>query len=158
MGPEPQGLNLRHATLQDLDAIAANNIATAWETEQRIIDPGIARKGVTVVLTDPTKGFYLLAVERGIIAGQCMVTYEWSDWRNGTFWWIQSVYVRKAWRERGIFSLLFHALEKEAKNRTDVVGIRLYVDQENTTARAAYRARGMKEARYILYEIDFTLD
>jgi len=151
-------LLLRRANPADAGIITENNRATAWETEGRELDPGIARRGVVAVLNDPSRGFYLVAEESGAIVGQCMVTFEWSDWRCGFFWWIQSVYVRKDCRHRGIFSRIYRAVEEEARAREDVVGLRLYVDAENLAAREAYRFVGMHEARYVMCELDFTLE
>ncbi|RXE56075.1 GCN5 family acetyltransferase [Methanoculleus taiwanensis] len=151
-------LLIREANPTDAEILAENNRATAWETEERELDPVLARKGVEAVLDDPSRGFYLVAEEDGGIVGQCMVTFEWSDWRCGFFWWIQSVYVRKDWRQRGIFSRIYRAVEGEARAREDVVGLRLYVDADNLTARRAYRSAGMQEARYVMFEVDFTLE
>lgn len=158
MRPTSQGVILRHATPRDLPAIAANTVAFIWETEHRAADPATVRRGVGAMLADPAGGFYLMAEERGVAAGQCMVTSQWSDWRNGTFWWIQNAYVRKSWRRRGIFSQLVRAVENEARNRPDVIGIRLLTPEENTAARAACVQYGMKEARYALFEIETTTD
>ncbi len=151
-------LLLRRAKPADTEILAENNRATAWETEGRELDPIVARSGVEAVLNDPTKGLYLVAENTNGIVGQCMVTFEWSDWRCGFFWWIQSVYVRKDCRQRGVFSRLYRAVEDEARARNDVVGLRLYVDADNLTARRAYRFAGMHEARYVMFEVDFTLE
>jgi GNAT superfamily N-acetyltransferase len=149
-------VHVRHAEPDDAAVIAGNNRATARETEGWDLDPATARQGVEALLDNPSRGFFLLAEVGGQVVGQCMVTYEWSDWRNGDFWWIQSVYVREEFRRLGIFASLYRAIEAEAKDRPDVVGIRLYVDRENRTAQEAYRGVGMQEARYLLFEVDFT--
>ncbi len=151
-------LILRRAGPEDAKAIAENNRATAWETEGRELDPATAQAGVDAVLADPCRGFYLVLEEEGRILGQCMVTYEWSDWRCGFFWWIQSVYVQEGARRRGIFGRLYRHVEEEARARSDVTGLRLYVDADNLTAQEAYRAAGMREARYVMFEVDFTLE
>lgn len=151
-------LILRYAGQEDAETIAENNRATAWETEGRELDPATARAGADAVLVDPSRGFYLVAEEDGRILGQCMVTYEWSDWRCGVFWWIQSVYVRKDARRRGIFRRIYRYVEEEARARPDVAGLRLYVDADNLTAQEAYRTAGMREARYVMFEVDFTLE
>ncbi|MDN7024275.1 GNAT family N-acetyltransferase [Methanoculleus sp. FWC-SCC1] len=151
-------LILRRAVAEDAGTIAENNRATARETEGRDLDPATARAGVDAVLADPCRGFYLVAAEEGRILGQCMVTYEWSDWRCGFFWWIQSVYVQEGARRRGVFRRIYRQVEREARARPDVAGLRLYVDAENVTAQEAYRAAGMEEARYVMFEVDFTLE
>ena len=86
-----------------------------------------------------------------------MITYEWSDWRNGTFWWIQSVYVQPEYRERGIFRSLYRYIESIARNRGDVCGLRLYVDQSNKRAQQTYEALGMKHSHYQIMDTDFVL-
>jgi GNAT superfamily N-acetyltransferase len=150
-------LLVRRAQPADMEIIAGNNRATAWETEERELDPAVARRGVEAVLNDPSKGFYLVAEDAGGIVGQCMVTLEWSDWRCGFFWWIQSVYVRKDCRHRGVFSRIYRTVEETARAQEDVVGLRLYVDADNHAAWRAYRSVGMHEARYVMFELDFTL-
>lgn len=113
-------------------------------------------KGVEAVLSDPSKGFYLIVEENGRIVGQCLITSEWSDWRNGFFWWIQSVYVDMDLRGKGIFSSIFEKVRKMAGERKDVVGFRLYVDRENASARNVYSRLGIKESRYSMHEMDMT--
>jgi GNAT superfamily N-acetyltransferase len=146
---------IRRAGRDDARAITAHNIAMARETEGRVLDPDRARRGVEMVLRDATRGFYLLAECGGRVIGQCMVTYEWSDWRCGDFWWIQSVYVDREWRRTGVFSRLYRALVQDARSRSDVVGIRLYVDRENHGAQDVYRSLGMPEAHYTLFDLEF---
>ncbi len=147
--------NIRPAKPRDVDAIAENNRAMARETEGRELDRELSRRGVEAVIRDPARGFYLLAEHAGEVVGQCMVTFEWSDWRCGTFWWIQSVYVHGEWRCRGIFRQLYGELAVQARSRPDVVGLRLYVRRENSPAQAAYRSAGMEETRYTVFEVDF---
>ncbi|MDI6875715.1 MAG: N-acetyltransferase [Methanomicrobiales archaeon] len=148
-------ITVRPAGIRDIETIAENNRAMARETEGRELDPPIVRRGVEAVIRDPARGFYLLAEHEGEVVGQCMVTFEWSDWRCGTFWWIQSVYVRGEWRRRGIFRRLFGTLAAQARSRPDVAGLRLYVRRENRAAQAAYRSAGMEETRYAMFETVF---
>ena len=148
-------IHLRRATHRDTAVIAAHNHSMAMESEQKTLDPAIAFPGVERLIQDPSRGFYLLAEEGGRIVGQCMITYEWSDWRNGTFWWIQSVYVVPEKRRKGIFTTLLRHLEEEAYRQQDVVGIRLYVDCTNTAATDTYRSLGMTETRYRIFEREF---
>jgi ribosomal protein S18 acetylase RimI-like enzyme len=149
-------ITIRPAVPSDAPAIAANNRATALETEGWAIDPGTALAGARAILEEPARGFYLVAVDGdGAVVGQCMVTYEWSDWRSGDFWWIQSVYVRPGCRRQGIFARLYRTVEAMAEARPDVTGLRLYVEAENTTAQAAYARLGMRRAPYVLLERDY---
>lgn len=127
------------------------------ETEQRRLDPDCVRPGVAALLNDPTKGIYFVAETDGSIAGQLLITYEWSDWRNGNFWWIQSVYVAEPFRGRGVFRALFDHVHALAKARKDVCGLRLYMDAHNTRARQAYERLGLKRTNYEVFEIDFVL-
>jgi ribosomal protein S18 acetylase RimI-like enzyme len=150
-------LEIRRATTNDWELIAAHNAAMAFETEGKRLQPETLRPGTQALLRDERKGFYLLAESDGHVVGQLMVTYEWSDWRNGDFWWIQSVYVRPEARRQGAYRSLYEHLFNEAKQRPDVVGVRLYVAKSNATAQAAYRALGMGESEYDLFEVDFVL-
>jgi GNAT superfamily N-acetyltransferase len=133
----------------------------AWETEKRRLDPQRVSQGVATLLNDPAKGTYFIAeVESGgrhVIAGQLLITYEWSDWRNGTFWWIQSVYVVEEFRGSGIFTTLFNHVQGLAKARADVCGLRLYVDAHNAKARQTYERLGMNKTEYEFFELDFVL-
>src|SRR6266705_3348374 len=104
-------ITIRAATLSDTAVVADFNLRMAWETEQRRLDISRVQAGVTALLSDSAKGTYFLAeAEKDgatVVAGQLLITYEWSDWRNGNFWWIQSVYVAEEFRARGIFRALF---------------------------------------------------
>jgi ribosomal protein S18 acetylase RimI-like enzyme len=86
-----------------------------------------------------------------------MITYEWSDWRNGNFWWIQSVYVRPDARGRGVFRRLYQAVEEAARKSGESCGLRLYVEGENERAQRVYEGLGMKSTSYRFYEVDFVL-
>jgi len=145
-------ITLRAAQPRDREAIVAFNAALAVETERLELIPEVLRAGVTAVLGDPTKGFYLVAERAGRIVGQLMVTLEWSDWRNGNWWWIQSVYVAPDFRRQGVFRALFEEIATRAR-REGARGLRLYVERENQRAQATYSALGMKYARYELYEL-----
>jgi len=90
--------------------------------------------------------------------GQLMITYEWSDWRNGMFWWIQSVYVRPEDRGKGVFALLYGHILAETKRRGGIAGLRLYVDHQNTRAQDTYTKLGMKKSEYEMFELDFVLE
>ena len=141
--------------------IADFNARLAWETEHRQLDLGRLTQSVAALLADPAKGTYFVAESpadgTNAVTGQLLITYEWSDWRNGTFWWIQSVYVRKESRGRGIFRALFEHVKKLAQQREDVCGLRLYMEAGNIVARKAYARLGMKPTEYELFETDFVL-
>jgi GNAT superfamily N-acetyltransferase len=114
--------------------------------------------GVTALLKDPAKGIYFIAECAGTPAGQLLVTYEWSDWRNGNFWWIQSVYVAEAFRGRGIFRALFDHVQAQARSSNDVCGLRLYVETNNSRAQKIYGRLGMKKTDYEMFQTDFILN
>jgi GNAT superfamily N-acetyltransferase len=119
------------------------------------LNPEVSLRGVDAVLRDPTLGFYLLAESEGRIVGQLQITFEWSNWRNAFFWWIQSVYVTPEVRRQGVFRMLYGHVSEMAKNREDVLGLRLYVHEENRAAIEVYLRLGMKHPGYRMLEIDF---
>lgn len=145
-------LRIRPATLADTATIVGFNARLAAETEDKALDQETLTAGVGRVLADERLGRYFVAELDGEVVGQMMVTYEWSDWRNGTIWWIQSVYVDKGARRSGVFSRLYASLEKAAREAADVVGIRLYVENENGRAQATYRALDFVEPGYRVME------
>ncbi|GJQ21610.1 MAG: hypothetical protein HBSIN02_19650 [Bacteroidia bacterium] len=150
-------IQIRQARPEDAPLIAQYNAFMALETENRVLDQDTLRKGVETVLTNPVCGVYYLAEIDGRLAGQLMITYEWSDWRNGTFWWIQSVYVREEYRQKGVFKALYRFVESQARSKPDVCGLRLYVEHDNAKAKRIYENLGMKKTAYELYELDFVL-
>ena len=151
----PTPIHIRVATPSDAAFLVESNIAMAAETEGMPLDPATVGPGVAAVLADSSLGFYLVAEIDGLPAGQLMVTYEWSDWRNGLWWWIQSVYVRHEYRRRGVYSALHRHVAEEAREAGGVCGLRLYVEQENTTAQQVYRSLDMYPTRYYMYEVEF---
>jgi len=148
-------ITVRIAAVADVDAVAANNAAIARETEGRRLDPDTLRTGVARVLSDPTRGVYYLAEIGGRVVGQLLITREWSDWRNGWFWWIQSVFVAPEARRAGIYRVLHEHVKAEASRQTDVCGLRLYVEGENTRAQRVYERLGMRRTTYQLYELEW---
>jgi len=154
---QSMNINIRPATVADTAVIARFNALIAAETEHITLDEGRLQKGVAALLKDSSKGLYFLAEMNDLAVGQLMITYEWSDWRNGTFWWIQSVYVEAHARETGVFKSLFEYIHSLASRRPDVCGLRLYVDENNARARQTYARLGMKESHYRMYELDFVL-
>jgi GNAT superfamily N-acetyltransferase len=148
-------LLIRRAKLADLEKIVDFNIQMAKETEERILEKNVTRKGVKAVLNNESKGFFLLAEENkgeNEICGQLMITYEWSDWRNKNFWWIQSVFVDKNYRNKKVFSKLFKSVTKMALSEKGVGGVRLYVEKHNNSAKQVYESLGMKKTPYEIYE------
>jgi GNAT superfamily N-acetyltransferase len=149
---------VRDATPADLDTLVAFNRAMARETEGRDLDADLLRTGTDAVLRDPARGRYLVVEDGdGAPLGQLLITTEWSDWRNGWFWWIQSVYVRPEARGRGVYRRLHREVERLARDRGNVVGLRLYVATENRAAQAVYAAVGMSAADYRMFETDWVL-
>ncbi len=146
---------IRDASPADTEVIARFNSAMASETEGRPLDATTIRGGVIAVLENRSRGRYWVAETDGQIIGQLMVTYEWSDWRNGMFWWIQSVYVDPAHRRRGVFSALYRHVESLASSAPDVCGLRLYVERDNRRAQKAYQALGMVNPNYLVMEAMF---
>jgi len=134
--------------------IADFNQRLAAETEDLRLEPDRIEPGVAAVLKDPAKGIYYVAEMAGEIVGQVMITYEWSDWRNGMMWWLQSVYVLPQSRQQGVFRLLFQHVESLARGRTDVCALRLYMHADNTRARQSYERLGMKHTKYEVFELD----
>ena len=141
------------ATTEDVAAIAQFNIAMAAETEDLALDPQTVHAGVAAVVSDDRRGFYLVARSDGKAVGSLMITYEWSDWRNGNLWWIQSVYVVPSARKQGIFRLLYDNVISLAKQSGDAAGVRLYVEKDNRGAQEVYGKLGMSETAYRVFEI-----
>lgn len=149
-------LSIRPATIADADLVARWNIQLAEESEDKTLAPEVLAAGVRQVLADPHKGRYFIATVDGQPVGQTMVTYEWSDWRNGWIWWIQSVFVKAEFRRRGIYRALHNHVAATARQSGKVVGLRLYVEQNNTIAREVYENCGLRPAGYLVYERMFS--
>lgn len=143
-------VTVRDATRADVPLIAAWNIAMALETENYALDESTVVAGVGGIFDHPERGFYLVATVDGTPAGSLMTTREWSDWRNGEFWWVQSVYVAPEFRRRGVYRSLYSDLKQ--RGATQACGYRLYVERENDTAQETYRRMGMHETHYRLFE------
>jgi ribosomal protein S18 acetylase RimI-like enzyme len=143
---------IRKAERKDASVIAKYNIAMALETEDKILDPELVNKGVLGLFDRPQAGFYIVAEVDDEIAGCLMITTEWSDWRNGMFWWVQSVYVAPDFRRQGLYSTLYLSIKEMAKDESDVCGFRLYVDKDNTPAQKTYEKLGMIPLHYLMYE------
>jgi GNAT superfamily N-acetyltransferase len=154
-------VEVRIASGSDLDVLVNFSAAMAMETEGRRLDRTRLRRGVDAVLESTERGFYVVGERHDLgsctVVGQLLVTYEWSDWRNATFWWIQSVYVHTAWRRQGVYRRMHRHVLDMARARQDVCGVRLYVDEHNETAQQVYRRVGLLPAGYLVFEEDFVL-
>jgi ribosomal protein S18 acetylase RimI-like enzyme len=145
-------LILRRATPADAAVIAEFNRQLAQETEGKTLDEETLSAGVAAVLADPLRGLYFIAESEGAVVGQLMITTEWSDWRNGWIWWIQSVYVRKEARRQGVFRALYMHVEAAARAAPQVAGLRLYVERDNHAAQQTYLGLGMERTGYLVLE------
>lgn len=149
---ETELVTIRQATLVDAGVIAQFNIRMAAETEGLTLAESVINAGVRNLIQHPDYGFYLVAEKSALVVGSLMITFEWSDWRNGLFWWIQSVYVRPEFRRLGIYRQLYEYVKIQAHQQTGICGFRLYVAAENKNAQDAYRKLGMHETHYHFFE------
>ena len=151
---------IRPARLEDAQVIADYNNGIAEETEDKSLDMTTLLAGVKQILSRSELGRYYVAVvgegDDEEVIGQLMITFEWSDWRNGLFWWIQSVYVHSEYRRQGVFRALYEHVREEAKGEAGVCGLRLYVEHENKRAQNSYVNMGMKGAGYEIFEEDWS--
>jgi ribosomal protein S18 acetylase RimI-like enzyme len=145
-------MRIRLARRADAPAIVGFNAAMALETEGKRLLPEVIGAGVRALLRSPNAGFYVLAETKVQVVGALMITKEWSDWRNGTFWWIQSVYVRPEFRRQGVYRRLYRHVQGMAAKDKRVCGFRLYVERENRRAQKTYRSLGMEKTRYLVFE------
>lgn len=146
-------MNIRRAEARDAEIIASFNEAMATETEDKPLNPTVIRRGVARLMARPHYGFYLVAEnDAGVAVGCLMITFEWSDWRDGLIWWIQSVYVAPTVRRQGVYTALYQKARELAADDPDVIGFRLYVETENERAQATYENLGMQRCPYHLYE------
>jgi ribosomal protein S18 acetylase RimI-like enzyme len=143
---------IRQALSQDAEELIAFNINMARETEGVELDPAVIGAGVRTMIDNPQMGFYLVVELDNGIQASLMVTSEWSDWRNGMFWWIQSVYVRPQYRRQGLYRELYARVRELAEQEPSVCGFRLYVDRDNTAAQKTYQSLGMEETGYRIFE------
>ncbi len=153
MNPPP--IQICEGRAEDAPIIAEYNQRMALETEGKELDSETVGKGVEQGLRQPEKCRYFVAEVRGLVIGQAMVTYEWSDWRNGDLWWVQSVYVHPDHRRQGVFTKLYQHIETLARNDARVRGLRLYVEEDNAAGQTVYKKLGMSHAGYHVYESEF---
>jgi GNAT superfamily N-acetyltransferase len=145
-------IKIRKATVTDIPTLVVFQMGLALESENVILDQGILATGLKALFDDPTKGYYNIAEEDGEPVGCYMVTYEWSDWRNGMVLWLQSVYVREAWRKKGVFRQMYDNLVDVISKDPGLRGLRLYVDKSNERAMKTYEKMGMDGSHYTVYE------
>lgn len=143
---------VRPARAEEASVLVDFQLRMAAETEDLGLDPATLTGGVAAVFADSTRGRYWVATRSGQIVGGLLVTNEWSDWRNGTVWWIQSVFVEPEWRGRGVYRALYEDLRARVESDSELKGIRLYVDLGNHGAQRAYERLGMSREHYHLYE------
>jgi len=159
----PTHLTVRQASLADLEILTEFSATMAWETERRSLDRTRLRLGIQSVIQQSERGLYFVADLQQdrqadtVIVGQLLITYEWSDWRNAQFWWIQSVFVHPAWRRQGIYRHMHCTILSMAHARADVCGVRLYVEAGNRIAKQVYQRVGLCPSTYEVYESDFVL-
>jgi GNAT superfamily N-acetyltransferase len=145
-------IRIRDADVTDAGDIAAFQRAMARETEEVELDAGVVDRGVRAVFDDPARGRYFVAEGEGRVIASLLITYEWSDWRNGNVWWIQSVYVRPEFRRRGVYAQMYDEVKSVVARDPNIRGIRLYVDRRNTPAQDVYRRCGMNGEHYLVFE------
>lgn len=143
---------IRQANITDSASIVEFQLAMALETEQLQLHEPTVIKGVASVFADPSKGIYYVAETDGKVVGSLLTTFEWSDWRNGTVLWVQSVYVRPEFRKKSIFSRLYKHIQEKVVSNSNLRGIRLYADKTNTSAHGVYEHLGMTAEHYQMYE------
>ncbi len=143
---------IRKAKKDDAGQIAAFQLDMAQETESLQLDKNIVDRGVAQVFSDPSKGTYYVSEKKGRVIASLMTTYEWSDWRNGTVLWIQSVYVLPEFRGNGVYKKMYRHIQQLVEQDEQLKGIRLYVDQSNTRAQQVYQKLGMTAEHYQLFE------
>ncbi|HRY31851.1 MAG TPA: GNAT family N-acetyltransferase [Bacteroidales bacterium] len=145
-------ITVREATIADIAVIKDFQMRMAAESEGLLLDPEVLAQGIKAVFTDRQKGVYYVAGSADRVIASLMITREWSDWRNGWVWWIQSVYVDQAYRGTGVFRRMYMFLQDKAHCDPDIRGLRLYVDKGNLPAMAVYEALGMNGEHYRVFE------
>jgi GNAT superfamily N-acetyltransferase len=145
-------IHVRPARQEDVSLMVRWQMAMALETEDKPLDEAVLTRGIQRAFEDAQKGRYFIAEIEGRPAGTLMLTWEWSDWRDGWWWWIQSVFVDETFRRRGVYRALYAHVLAQAEADPEVRGIRLYVEQENSSARRTYEFLGMQHPGYVMYE------
>ena len=145
-------ISIRPSRYSEIDAIADFQIRLAQETENIVLDKQLVSTGIEALFADPAKGIYYVAEFQDEIIGCFLITYEWSDWRNGMVWWLQSVYVAESVRKQGVFKKVYEYLIDTISSDPTIIGLRLYVDKSNTRAQKVYQSLGMNGDHYTVFE------
>ncbi len=145
-------IDYREARPSDVSVIVDFQVIMARETEELDLDREVCTRGVLALFDNPSLGRYFLAESDGEVIASLMITYEWSDWRNGMVWWIQSVYVRPSFRQQGVYAGMYAHVQRLVNADDSLRGIRLYVDRRNTRAQEVYARCGMNGEHYLVYE------
>ena len=148
-----QTIMIRRATPADIPVLVDFQTRLAMESENVTLDKTILARGMQAMFNDPSKGEYFIAEIKGEAVGCHMITYEWSDWRNGVVYWLQSVYVKESFRKAGVLRQMFEALRQRINADDSIKGLRLYVDNTNARAQKVYEAMGMNGNHYSVYEL-----
>ena len=143
---------IRKAAISDIPVLVSFQQALAKESEGVDLDPVNLEKGMRAMFAEPWKGFYNVVEDKGTLIGCHMITFEWSDWRNGMVWWLQSVYVSESHRKKGVFRIMYENITRLIDQDPAIVGMRLYVDKSNTRALKVYESMGMNGDHYTVYE------
>ncbi|MBK5279857.1 MAG: GNAT family N-acetyltransferase [Bacteroidia bacterium] len=143
---------IREATTKDIPTLIDFQQKMAWETEKITLDPNVLLQGANKLFEDETRGKYYVLEENGVVMGSLMTTYEWSEWRNGTVLWIQSVYVLESQRGKGIYKKMYEHIREMVNKSKELIGIRLYVDKTNKSAQQVYSKLGMNGEHYQVFE------
>lgn len=146
------GIIIREANINDHSSIVEFQLAMAMETENLKLDKEVLSKGVLSVFEDQDKAKYFIADSEGEAVGMLMITFEWSDWRNGFVWWIQSVYTKPGYRKMGVYKMLYAFVREIVEKSDNIRGLRLYVDKRNIRAQQVYESLGMNGEHYTTYE------
>lgn len=142
---------IQKANPQDLGTLVSFNQALAQEARGEGLDPHLLTQGVQAVLSDPNRGFYTVVKIKEQAIAACLVTFEWSDWKNAWFWWLQDVYVEPSYRQQGIFRAIYTHLKPQAQAEK-ACGLRLYVYKNNTRAQEVYQRVGMNPSSSVMFE------
>lgn len=145
-------ITIQKASAIHIDTLIDFQQKLAFESEQVTLDPSLLREGMQAMLDDPSKGAYYVVLDGSEVIGCHMITFEWSDWRNGMVWWLQSVYVKESHRKKGIFKRMYDNITAIIKEDPGLIGLRLYVDKSNARAMKVYESMGMDGSHYTVYE------
>jgi len=145
-------VEIKKANKSDIDLLISFQYSLAEETENLVLDKSILKEGIVNLLEDDGKGMYWIAEIEGEKIGCVMIQKEWSDWRNGSVFWIHSVYVKAQYRKKGVFRSMYSFFQDMVKKDDNLKGLRLYVDKTNQNAIKTYAAMGMTREHYDLYE------